>query len=360
MDGNPPGVDINSASLEELTRLPGLKQRNAERIIAGRPYRSIDDLQRVKALPAALLEGLRPFLTISPATEASREPILGAGDEISAAETPVGMPVETQVETPIQIPVEAQAETPAEMPAEEPAPEMPSPEMTNEEPIETSADESLDVASETPSAVEAPVMPTVQDEMLSSTEPQIVAAPIEVAAAGPDVPVLPAVEPVSEAEPAQAPNETITGTRPLTNRRLIGCGAMMGAAAVFLSIAVTLLLLLAINGSLSFATYNQYAALSRQEQDLSSQVSGIQQDVTAMQARLAAVESLGGRVSSLETDSQSLRTDLQTSQQQLAAAQTQLNQLSGQITQIEQRSQAFSQFIEGLRSLISQIPTTQP
>jgi competence protein ComEA len=39
-------VDINNASAAELEKVPGIGQATAEKIIAGRPYRSVEDLSR--------------------------------------------------------------------------------------------------------------------------------------------------------------------------------------------------------------------------------------------------------------------------------------------------------------------------
>lgn len=44
-------VDINSASAEELDKLPGIGTPRAKAIIAGRPYSGKDDLVRRKIIP---------------------------------------------------------------------------------------------------------------------------------------------------------------------------------------------------------------------------------------------------------------------------------------------------------------------
>jgi competence ComEA-like helix-hairpin-helix protein len=55
-------LDVNTASLTELENVPGIGPSIAERIIEARPFKSADDLQRVKGIGAGKrYEKIRPF-----------------------------------------------------------------------------------------------------------------------------------------------------------------------------------------------------------------------------------------------------------------------------------------------------------
>ncbi len=59
-------IDINSASWVEWTQIEGIGQATAERIVADRdsngPFRTVQDLLRVKGIGPKTLEKIRPFL----------------------------------------------------------------------------------------------------------------------------------------------------------------------------------------------------------------------------------------------------------------------------------------------------------
>ncbi len=55
-------IDPNKASRDELMTLPGVGEAIANRIIEGRPYRSPQDLLRVRGIGSAKLDELRPAL----------------------------------------------------------------------------------------------------------------------------------------------------------------------------------------------------------------------------------------------------------------------------------------------------------
>jgi competence protein ComEA len=57
-------IDVNQASVSELRSLPGIGPKMADAIVAGRPFKSVDDLRRVRGIGVKRLEQLRPHLTL--------------------------------------------------------------------------------------------------------------------------------------------------------------------------------------------------------------------------------------------------------------------------------------------------------
>jgi len=57
-------LNLNTASREALEALPGIGATLAGRIVKGRPYRSVDDLLRVKGIGEKTLEGIRALVVV--------------------------------------------------------------------------------------------------------------------------------------------------------------------------------------------------------------------------------------------------------------------------------------------------------
>jgi competence ComEA-like helix-hairpin-helix protein len=57
-------LDLNTATEKELQSIKGIGPVLAERIIAGRPYRTVDDLRKVKGIGPKKLENIRPYFVV--------------------------------------------------------------------------------------------------------------------------------------------------------------------------------------------------------------------------------------------------------------------------------------------------------
>jgi competence protein ComEA len=57
--------DINAATQEELETLPGIGPKRAEAIIAARPFKKIEDLQRIPGLKGAAFDRIKPLIFVA-------------------------------------------------------------------------------------------------------------------------------------------------------------------------------------------------------------------------------------------------------------------------------------------------------
>jgi competence protein ComEA len=56
-------ININTASVDQLTSLPGIGPAKATAIVEGRPYAAVDDLDRVSGIGPKTIEQLRELIT---------------------------------------------------------------------------------------------------------------------------------------------------------------------------------------------------------------------------------------------------------------------------------------------------------
>lgn len=66
-------VNLNEASVAQLTMLPGVGQKRAEAIkeyAAAHPFKSVEELKAIKGIGDSGLEKLKPFITVSEASTA--------------------------------------------------------------------------------------------------------------------------------------------------------------------------------------------------------------------------------------------------------------------------------------------------
>ena len=71
--GGRPKLDLNTAPLDQLQKLPGLNEATAKQIIAGRPYKSLGELEKV-GLSKPTIDKLAPMLTVGDVTQEAVPP----------------------------------------------------------------------------------------------------------------------------------------------------------------------------------------------------------------------------------------------------------------------------------------------
>ncbi len=77
-------VDINNATARQLEELPGVGKATASKIIAGRPYASVDDLAKA-GVPKSTIAKLSPFVIVGPASTQTKPAAAAAPAEASSA-----------------------------------------------------------------------------------------------------------------------------------------------------------------------------------------------------------------------------------------------------------------------------------
>lgn len=88
-------LDLNKATADELEAdLPGVGPATAKKIVAGRPYSSVDDLAKA-GVSKRVIEGIRPHVTLGAAMEAKASAAKSKTAGSKAAESKVDLAKET-------------------------------------------------------------------------------------------------------------------------------------------------------------------------------------------------------------------------------------------------------------------------
>lgn len=82
-------VDINKATLDELSTISGIGESLAKRIIDNRPYEELHDLVRVSGISDVKLTSLLPYITLGKEAQDDARPVRPATLPKSEDEKPI-------------------------------------------------------------------------------------------------------------------------------------------------------------------------------------------------------------------------------------------------------------------------------
>jgi len=289
-------VNLNTAAVEELSRLPGIGAKLAGRIVEYRtkvhPFRETAEITQVRGVSAALYAGIADLLTVG-----SVEPVPWVEPEVPA------LPAEPEVPALVVEP-----ETPA-----------------------------------LPVGVEAPVLAVEPDAAVPVVEPE---APAAVFRKVPPAP--PPSAPLSRPRPAPEP------------RRGAGWPALLtvGLVSAIAGACLALVLLLAINGTLEFGPSDAVREVQARARQLDGQAGELGASLRQMQGRLDDVDSrLAAAQAELRAVNQEMARvggDVETFQGRLRAIEAQFGGLAEDLQAVRQVARRFDAFLSGLRELLDQ------
>jgi len=290
-------VNINTASMEELTNLPGVGPGLAARIEEKRPFNSEEDLLEVKGIGNSLLSQIKPLLSFnSYYGEELRE---GHLSEITDEAVPV---LDTLKEEPRLL-------TPGKM------------ENKDQEEMDTEAEEQQKEFS--------PPILVREAEQEKETSPRRDSRPL--------------------------PSMQKEGANAFSRGNTIWLLAGTSFISVLAAVLVTLLVLVLINGSLRIDRNENFLALSRQAEVLSEELDLLAEDLSVVEQKLIALEGLSGRMTMVEGQIDTIQTRVDQAASDVELMQETVRELHDQTTVLSNRVSVFDTFFTGLQELLGSV-----
>lgn len=321
-------LDINSAELVELIDLPGIGLNTAEKIVAGRPFTTVDELREISGIGEVLFERIAPFVFVTPiqldSGELIKEPITSESSVVEEADTTdlKITPEEIGQAAPQNFVFAVNPEVASQEPVDEPLQEHPAeqsqpakaPQAGNEETKTDSENE------------EEPVFTTVVEKRT----------------------------PVSEQKTGQTlgPASTVPPTQ---SNRIYGVSLTCGVFSILFSVVISLGILFLINNGLQYTKPSDLNKTEQKLNDVSSQASSLAREIETLTTRLDNLESIAGRVSAVEKGIEETRSEMEALSSGIESLNGQIDELDQRVDELQKTTSQFSAFIEGLKELIESI-----
>jgi competence protein ComEA len=290
-------INLNTAERDELTRLPGVGPAMADRIIAGRPYETIDGLLSISGVGPAVFERLQPFITLADAEPP--EDVIILGSETSTV--PESDQVEVSEETTIDIKIE---------------------------PIDITPDEEALV--EKPETEEGEIQ---KDEIIPKDKAII---PVE-------------EEDEGEGKPTKQP-------KPVTLGQTILIAAVCSFLAFVLAVLLSIGIIGSINNGLNYASTEQVLRLSRQMNELDSQIDVLLGDIDSLRTRIDNLESMSSRISELEALAEELTAEMTATVSEVGEMKAQIEEIVGKTERFQNFLEGLGDLMESLISEPQETP----
>lgn len=355
-------VNINTATLDELTSVPGIGPALAKRIIDKRPFTNLDDLTRVSGIGETSLEQLKPILTTQETElpEDFQSFVASIRDETKAETIVSAVSDDDDQESPLE-------ENPEEISRLN--------KVIDESflPPENSTDEDQEIKFDD-DMIEAEVE-IIEDDTNLEDEVQVGSKikDIEIERSDDDEVEVLEVDDVIQSEtetPAAkvtteekvpsvvAEQKTTEKSSPdelISRSQLIW--SLLGTAifSILLTVLITLGILSATNGGLKYATVSEANRLENQISILNDLTTTMQTDMQGIRTRLDALETVAGRVSVLEGRADSMEEDLGIIQTTIKEISETLTTVQDEILALQESAQKSEDFRSGLLELLLQI-----
>jgi len=320
----PDQININTAGKEQLLNLPGIGDALAERIMAARPFSSLDGLKEVEGIGETMFGQLNPLIKLSEGEDTKNQ----ARQELPQEQT------ETTARTDTSDAPQGDDQEPQHLGTTSEDEEA-SPSLKTLPPLE----EDLPIEPESNRA-EAPHS-AGDDTALDASVPEKVevnSKPMQ-----DDKKCLPQKD---NADLAKQQPKFIT--RGCTFWLIVG----VSTVAVILSVIASLGILVAANGGLEYVSPREFITLKRQVDGLTAQVNTLDSDLDDLYIRMENLESLSGRLGQLENSLVKVQKQVENADTKFEELSTTVGDLAGQVDELQTDTTRFSSFLDGLRKLL--------